>query len=361
MENKNILKYILGLSGSLNISRYQELIINFLDNPSIETIKSSVLYKDGDIESDLVNNWEIGLTSINNNDVAKKLILDQLFNTLKQLCSTTEQKHNVIEELKNTMISPSCAILSTLENLQTSVGLNKELYSAIDDENKMKEIESKAIRVIEPFIKYMSDYMDVNEYLYRVSRGLEAIKQVEFNVGIDRVIELYRSRLGLVKKLIEEKISLDLEETELKTIADLPDPKSNLIVGLMFESEISKEQLESTTIFKSIRSIIENLFILKDRFKNELIKLNNQNLEELSIDYLAIDIIKNALSAKINVEDRNIEEIKEFMTVLSNNSVILTKLDIDFYVSMYIEIHKINALVSGVALIYVIMENIMKQ
>lgn len=361
MENNDILKYIVGLSGSTNITRYQKLIIDFIDNPSIETIKSSELYKEGDIQSDLVNNWEVGLASTNNNEVAKKLILDQLLNNLRQLCNRPENQRNVIEELKKSLISPSCTILSTLENLQTSVGLNKELYAAIDDENKMKEIEAKAIRVIEPFIKSMSDYMDVNEYLYRVAKGLEAIKQVEFNIEIEKVIELYRSRLALVKRLIEEKISIDIKDTELKCIEDLPDPKSNLIVGLMFEPEVTKEQLESTTIFKSVRSIVENLFILKDRFKNELDKLTNCNLEALNIDYLAVDIIKNAVSDKINTKELSDEEIKEFMTILSNNSCTIKSIDIDFYVNIYTEIHKINALVSGVALIYVIMENIMKQ
>lgn len=363
MENNDILNYIgiMGLRGSMNISRYQKLIIDFIDTPSIETIKSSELYKEGDIQSDLVNNWEVGLASTNNNEVAKKLILDQLLNNLRQLCNTTQSQNNVIEELKNRLISPSCTILSTLENLQTSVGLNKELYAAIDDENKMKEIEAKAVRVIEPFIKSMSDYMDVNEYLYRVAKGLEAIKQVEFNIEIEKVIELYRSRLSLVKKLIEEKISIDIKDTELKCMEDLPDPKSNLIVGLMFEPEVTKEQLESTTIFKSVRSIVENLFILKDRFKNELDKLHNCKLEELNIDYLAVDIIKNALSDKINTKELSDEEIKEFMTILSNNSNIIKAIDVDFYVNIYTEIHKINALVSGVALIYVIMENIMKQ
>ena len=336
-------------------------IIDCIDKPSIETIKSSKSFIEGDIQSVLLSNWEVGLASTNNNEVAKKLILDQLLNNLRQVCNTNKYSNNIIEELKKTMISPACAILSTLENLQTSVGLNKELYAAIDDENKMKEIEAKAVRVIEPFIKSMSDYMDVNEYLYRVARGLEAIKQVEFNIEIEKVIELYRSRLALVKRLIEEKISIYIKYSELKFTEDLPDPKSNLIVSLMFEPEVTKEQLESTTIFKSVRSIIESLFILKDRFKNELDKLTNCKLDELNLDYLAMDIIKNAVSDKINTKELSDEEIKEFMTILSNNSNTIKSIDIDFYVNIYTEIHKINALVSGVALIYVIMENIMKQ
>ena len=95
MENNDILNYIgiMGLRGSMNISRYQKLIIDFIDTPSIETIKSSELYKEGDIQSDLVNNWEVGLASTNNNEVAKKLILDQLLNNLRQLCNTTQSQN----------------------------------------------------------------------------------------------------------------------------------------------------------------------------------------------------------------------------------------------------------------------------
>ena len=170
----DILNYIgiMGLRGSMNISRYQKLIIDFIDTPSIETIKSSELYKEGDIQSDLVNNWEVGLASTNNNEIAKKLILDQLLNNLRQLCNTTQSQNNVIEKLKNRLISPSCTILSTLENLQTSVGLNKELYAAIDDENKMKHVQALYGELIqnEEASRYFDAEMKFNLLIADVNR-----------------------------------------------------------------------------------------------------------------------------------------------------------------------------------------------
>lgn len=325
------------------------------------------LASDEDIE-----NFKVGLLSENTKEKAGGLILTMLIRNLKvaaeDLAAITDKSSSLLTQ--NRLIEPA-KILSKFINysdrLSKYTGL---LASQGESEQGAHEVERVAISVIEPFLRNITNYMDVKEYLYRINIAVDYLKNMEKNITLADTVQAYIRRITV----IADNLSIPLEEqikpegmANWNKQVDLPVDGNNFLIECMKTKEVSKEDLDNTTIFKQIQSIVKNLYVVADTYKRVLDNINNFKPETPDVDYVEktglfilasqmVATLTTLLEGEPNFKDPSIDKV---LTTWSTNLVNLYNIDTDFYVIVEKEARYLNSTGSALFIVSSLLDNIL--
>lgn len=347
------------------------VIGEFNTDPKADVLKDVVFPEGSDIE-----NWKVGLGSDATKEKAKLLILTSLLRMLlnksNELKSLTENKTSLV--IKDYLVSPSLDLAKFINFSNQLDKYNAKLTEAAESEEKMRAIESVAISIIEPFLRNITNYMQVKEYLFRLNNAVNELKSMDSLITVESLVKAYQVKLNLLKENLDSPLDEQYIPGDIKDwnkLVDSTKDAQDFLITFMKVKEVNNDDVELTTIFKLVRSIASNLFIVADTYKrivDNIIQFKGEDASTSGLNLYALTV-GDKLSLLLNGDNANAliellankEEFDKTITVWSTNLSVLYNLDIDFYVKIYNEAKGLRLTGSVLYIVSSLLDNILNK
>lgn len=322
-----------------------------------------------------VNNWKIGLGSDLTRDKAKLMATVGIIRKFLKKATDSDSILNTasLDYMEKTLLEPCKDLTRFMDLCSIKESMTTLVYRSQEDAEAMKKIESIAIKVIEPLLRNITNYMNVKEYLYRINIALEYLKNLENDVSIKDKIQCYSLKLKLLANANLESDTIEFKPEDMKDWKKVGEElvcSQSYLIHCMKAKEITPEELENITIFRCIFNIVNNFNIVYDIYKRFLQSVTDLKAGDYEGIQTGLKIITLHTSIYLQDAIAKDEELmntlfsEQFMSKLEHLKSLFTLLfnfDVNHYVEVHDETHKAYMIGSSLFTISNLLENITKR